>query len=293
MPDIEKTLLITGVSGLVGGNAAVLSKSRFRTVAAYGKNAVSIPGVSPVPLDLEDGKAIRKLIQTVRPDAILHCAARSNMDDSESNRDETFRINADSVRIFAEACAETGIRLVFTSTDMVFDGEKGHYSETDAVNPISIYGESKCTAEEQIRSICPNHVIARVALVYGKPATGGVSFSGKILQTWREGKRATLFTDQYRTPIEVGNLAEALLELVDSALIGTLHLGGSERVDRYTFGLHLAELKGVSRDRILPIRMEELPSPAKRPRDASFDISKARSLLRTSLLGFREGLAKA
>ena len=277
---------------MVGGNAAFLSMARWSTVAAYGKNAVWIPGVETVGLDLEDETAIRTLIRTSRPGAVLHCAAWSNLDACESDRAGTFRINTEAVGILAETCFECRSRLVFTSTDMVFDGEKGNYSEADAVRPLSVYGESKVAAENNIRAVCPDHAIARVALVYGKPATGGSSFSEKILQTWREGGRAMLFKDQFRTPIEVRNLAEALLELVWSDFTGTIHLGGPDRLDRYAFGLLLAGRKGVPAHRIVPAAVTDVSAPARRPLDASLDISRAKSVLKTHLLGCREGMER-
>lgn len=290
MSRAKKNLLITGGSGLVGGNAAALAKDRWNAVATYWGNPFSMQGVETVALDLENGNAIRNLIRTARPHAVIHCAAWSNLDSCETDPEKTFRINAEAVGILAESCGEFHSRLIFTSTDMVFDGEKGNYVETDPVRPLSVYGESKCRAEKWIFDIGGDFVIARVALVYGRPVTGGTSFSEKLLDAWQAGRTVSLYTDQVRTPIAVQNLAEALLELAESPYVGILHLGGANRIDRCSLGRYLAERKGVSHDRILPVLMSEHPTPAKRPRDASLDTSRAKSVLRTRLWSYQEGM---
>jgi dTDP-4-dehydrorhamnose reductase len=233
---VNKKLLITGASGFVGGNAAVRGAKAWDVTATFQSHPFRIPGVRSIRLDLEDPDAVRSLVLSLKPRAVIHCAAWSRLDDCETNRNRTFAINTESVRVLAEACAESGCRLVFTSTDMVFDGEKGNYAETDPAYPLSVYGESKRAAEETIRGACSDHAIARVALVYGKTVTGGASFSESLLKAWREGTKTPLFTDQFRTPVEVVNLAEALLELASSPFRGTLHTGGADRVDRHTFG---------------------------------------------------------
>jgi dTDP-4-dehydrorhamnose reductase len=289
----KKKLLITGASGLVGGNAAVLGRETWNVSAAYGSRPFQAAGMSAVRLDLTDARSIRSLVQSLRPDAVIHCAASSKLDECEADKNRTFAVNAESVRVLAGACADSGARLVFTSTDMVFDGEKGRYAETDPVSPINVYGESKCAAEEHVRRFCADHAIVRVALVYGKPATGGTSFSEGFLKTWRAGKPVFLFTDQFRTPVEVTGLAEALLELAGSSFRGTIHAGGADRVDRYTFGCVLARKAGISAELLKPVSMAGAVLPAKRPRDASLDVSLAGSLLKTRLLGFREGIEKA
>jgi dTDP-4-dehydrorhamnose reductase len=290
---MNNKLIITGASGLVGGNAAVLAAKTWNVTATFESHPFQMPGVQAVRLDLRDLNAVRSLVLSLKPRAVIHCAAWSSLDDCESDRGRTFAVNSEPVRVLAQACAEAGSRLVFTSTDMVFDGEKGNYTETDPVHPISVYGESKCAAEALIRNSCADHAIARVALVYGKPATGGMSFSEGLLKAWKDGKKTPLFTDQFRTPVEAVNLAEALLELASIQFRGTMHAGGADRVDRHAFGRYLAMRNGISEDLLLPVSMHDVHMPARRPRDASLDTSLAGAILKTRLLGFREGIEKA
>ncbi|HEX9934801.1 MAG TPA: SDR family oxidoreductase, partial [bacterium] len=263
----------------MGGHAASLSSSRWNTIGTFGRHPFSMPGVKTVALDLGDAPAVRSLVTTLRPDVVLHCAALGNIDRCEADRSGTSKINAEAVSILADACARLPCRLILTSSDMVFDGEKGRYSEGDSVHPLNVYAESKCEAEKAVKALCPDHVVARLALVYGRAVTGGSSFSEGLLKSWEEGKTPSLFQDQFRSPIEAANCAEALLELAEGSFVGTIHLGGPDRVDRYGFGLVLAGLRGIPSERLKAVNLDDVTLQAKRPRDVSFDISRAASLL--------------
>ncbi len=288
-----KRLLITGGSGFVGGHLLSQGRGGWEVFSTFRSHPFSLPGVKGLVLDLENGDEIRKLLKNVWPDVIIHCAAWSDLDGCEKDRDRAFRINAEATGIIAETGSDLGCRLIYTSSDMVFDGEKGDYNESDPTGPINVYGESKLAGEERIKQFCSDYVVARVALIYGSPVTGCNSFSERILDRVRQGKVMPLFTDQYRTPILVQNLAQALLELAGTTFSGTIHLGGRERVDRYAFGLRLAELKGFPKKTLRPVSVSEIQTVASRPRDVSLDTSKAKRLLKTELLGYREGLKQA
>ncbi|MFH1941534.1 MAG: SDR family oxidoreductase [bacterium] len=289
----RRRILITGGSGFVGGHLLSEAKKIWDVFTTYRTESFSFPGVQAYRLDLEDGNRIRKCVREIRPDTILHTAAWSDLDACEKDADRTFRINAEATGILAEMCEELGCRFLYTSSDMAFDGKKGDYVESDTVCPINVYGESKVAGEAFVRKVCSDHVIARLALVYGRPVTGSNSFSEWILGRVRRRERVPLFTDQHRTPVLVQNVAEALLELAGSEFVGTIHLGGAEKVDRYTFGLRLAEIRGFSEELLSPVLMSEVPTVAARPRDVSFNSSKAKKLLKTNLLGYRTGLTYA
>ncbi len=287
-----KKLLITGGSGLIGGHLIQLARGDWTVSASFYQHPFSCSDVRAVSMDLSRPDDIRRVVEIVAPDVIIHCAAMSDLDLCEKEPELCYRINAEATGILAELSSEMGCRLIYTSSDMVFDGQKGFYSESDKVRPINIYGRAKRDGEERIKDSCPDHVIVRVALVYGPPVIRGNSFSEKILARIQNGKTVVLFEDQFRSPIYVVNLAHVLLELAELPFTGTLHLGGKDRVDRYTFGLTLAELKQISISLIVASRMQDVETTAPRPLDVSFDISKAQNLLKTALLGYREGLSR-
>lgn len=287
---IKNRLFVTGGSGFVGGHIITRAKTKWDVFTAYNTRPAVPSMIKSFQINLASEKSIDNLIEKIQPEVVIHSAAWPDLEKCEKNPRDAFHINATSSEILAELSERFEFRLIFISTDMVFDGNKGNYSETSRTNPINIYGKTKLSAEKYIRAASTNYVIARSALIYGPPVYGSNSFSERILKKVTLGKTIPLFKDQYRSPILVQNLADALLELAQNDFTGILHLGGAERTDRYTFGMQLAEIKGFSQDLLKPVSMHELKTKAPRPEDSSFDISKAEHLLKTRLLGFKEGL---
>jgi len=286
-------LLVTGGSGLVGGHVLEAARRSWDVTAAVHSRPLDIEGIRTFPLDLESEKSIIHCVEQTQPDAVIHAAAWADLDRCERNPEKAFRINTTATQVFTEAALQYRFRLVFVSSDMVFDGSHPPYREEDEPHPVNVYGRSKLAAERFLQAIDTTAVAARSALVYGKPVTGGTSFSEKVLAQIRETGQARLFRDQYRTPILAQSLAEALLELAKNELRGIIHLGGAERIDRYTFGLRLAKLKGIDPGCITPVSFRDASLIAPRPQDVSFDISLAQRLLQTPLPGYREGLKQA
>ena len=287
---MRKKLFITGGTGFLGGHLLLQAVGEWEVFASARSEHPVVPCVHWLKMDLSEEKGIASAFAAIGPDAVIHAGAMSNVDRCESERDKALAVNAKSSAILAGLCEDTGCRMVFVSSDMVFDGEKGNYSETDPPGPVNYYGETKRIAEEWVLLGCSRSVCGRAALIYGVPAMGGTSFSYQMLKRLSMGKEVGLFFDQYRSPIQVQSLAAALLELASSSFTGILHLGGSERIDRYTFGLRVAEARGYSKSLLKPVAMNDVPSKAARPRDASMDVSRAEEVLKTKLPDCREGI---
>lgn len=274
----------------MGGHLVNLARGAWEVWTTWNTHPIAENGIKSVALDISSEKAIESLVEKLQPQVIIHTAAWSNLEKCEEDPEKAFRINTTATEVFAEISVKTGSRFIFISSDMVFDGKKGNYQETDKTNPLNIYGKTKLTAEKFVRAICSNYVIARSALIYGPRRTGSNSFSEKILNKVSAGEIMPLFTDQFRSPILVQNLADVLLELARSDFYGIIHLGGKDRTDRYTFGTCLAEIKEFSPDLLKPVSMSSFSTKAPRPRDTSFNIAKASNLLTTRLIGIKEGL---
>jgi len=285
-----RRFLITGGSGLVGGHVAQKAVRIGEVFATMHAHSFEMDDVQTLCMDLSNPDQIREQIRTLRPDAILHTAAWTDVDACESDPNLTDRINRQASVIIAEEAACLNCRFLALSSDMVFDGRKGRYKETDAANPPNVYGHSKLNAEHDIRVVCPRAIIVRLALVYGNPITGGRTFSQAIEEKLRKGESVILFEDQYRTPILVQNTADLLLELIQSDFTGLLHLGGPDRVNRMEFGRVLARAKGLPEDKLIPTSMSMLDLKVRRPLDASMDVSKARHILKTPLISIHEGI---
>ena len=288
-----KRLLVSGGSGLTGGHIMALARDKWQVFGTIYNNTFQMNDVEAVLMDLGDEASIQHAIEYVQPDVVIHTAAIRNIDFCESHPQKAFHINTSGTEIIAEAAARDSFRLIFVSSDMVFDGKKGMYTESDNTNPVNRYGHSKLTAEKFVQTLCDDYVIARSSLIYGIPVTGSSSCSQELLGQWAEGRAANLFKDQYRTPVLVNDLAHALTELAGSAFTGIIHLGGAERTDRYSFGRKLAEIKGFSENLCQPVFMSDFTFSAERPADVSLDTALASEVLKTGLRGYKEGLVYA
>jgi dTDP-4-dehydrorhamnose reductase len=287
-----KRLLITGASGFVGGHVmhGAAQSGEWDIHATYQSRPFKFPDGELHYLDLADIGSTGTLVQRLNPDAVIHSAAWSNLERCERDPENAAVINLEAVKKIAEACKTSHSRLVFISTDMVFDGKEGRYAETSRTNPINIYGKTKMAAENMVLKGCPGSVTARAALIYGRPFTGSNSFSERILEKTGNRETVPLYTDQFRTPVLVDDLARALLELAVIDFSGIIHLGGPDRIDRYSFGSMLSEISGFDTGLLKPVRMDEMATEAPRPQDASLDSSLAEKRLKTRLSPVREGL---
>jgi dTDP-4-dehydrorhamnose reductase len=244
-------LLVTGGSGYLGSELVRRS------------GAV---GLSSRDVDVRDGRALERVLAEHRPACVVHAAYRQDPPDA-------WPVNVEGSRNVARAARRIAARLVHISTDVVFDGRAGRpYVEADPPTPITDYGRSKAAAEEAVVREHPEALLVRTSLIYG-----GRSPSQHELAALDPG--GVFFTNELRCPVQVGDLAAALLELVELDLSGPLHVAGADGVSRCEFARLVAR-------REVPCR----PAPPTRPLDCRLDSSRAAALLRTRLRGVREVL---
>jgi dTDP-4-dehydrorhamnose reductase len=287
-----KKILVTGGSGFVGGHLVTLARKKYEVHALSHKTPLLFNNIVAHQFDLAEVSQIKSLLDEITPDVIIHTAAIANPDRCEENPDAAIQVNFRATEALASWTYKTGARFIFTSTDMVFDGAKGNYIESDPPNPISFYSNTKVRAEEAIVANHSNYVIARVALVYGMRITRPGGFFEKMIKKLKIGEKITLFYDQFRSPILVNNLAEALLELAEHDFVGVIHLGGSERISRWKFGLKLCKIFDLPSQNIVKASMFDFAGIAFRPQDISFDIALAEKTLKVKLLNCDEGLER-
>jgi dTDP-4-dehydrorhamnose reductase len=272
-----KKLLITGVSGFLGWHIYRYARSNWQTFGTYFSKNVNSNDPNLIKVDLTDSIALKNLFTTLKPDAVIHAAALSKPNLCQEYPEASRAINVNASRSIAELCSRYGIPCVFTSTDLVFDGDRSFYTETDPVSPVSIYGEDKVKAENAMLEIYPNTAVCRLPLMFGPPSPGAGSFIQPFIQTLREGKNLSLFTDEYRTPASASAVTRGLLLTLEKVR-GILHLGGSERISRYDFGVVMARALDLRVDRIQPCLQSDVPMSAPRPKDVSLDSSRAIAL---------------
>jgi dTDP-4-dehydrorhamnose reductase len=272
-----KTLLITGVSGFLGWHIYQKTRSSWASFGTYLNHNVNSNDPNLIKVNLTDLAAVKELFQQIKPDAVIHGAAQSKPNLCQEFPQASEAINLTASLEIARLCSQYQIPLVFTSTDLVFDGKNAPYSEHDPVSPVTVYGEQKVAAEKGILAIYPRAAICRMPLMFGSPSPSANSFLQPFLKTLQEGKELSLFTDEYRTAVGVNSAVNGLLLALEKVQ-GIIHLGGKERVSRYQFGLLMAAVFNIPREQIKPCLQCDFPMIAPRPQDVSLDSSLAFSL---------------
>jgi dTDP-4-dehydrorhamnose reductase len=266
-------ILITGASGQLGGY--LLRELSGQVLAWSGSRGGEFLGHTLHPLDLADAAAIADAYREARPEVVIHAAALARVSDCFADPDKSHRVNTQATAALAELSAQCGARFVFVSTDLVFDGERGSYTEQDAPSPLSVYGRTKAAAEVAALT-APRAVVARVSLLYGPALAGPSNFFDEQTAALRGDRPVSLFADEYRSPLDLATAAKALGELARSEHTGIMHIGGPERMSRLEMGQRLAKHLGLSGHGIRAARRDQSPAPEPRPRDVSLDSSRWR-----------------
>jgi dTDP-4-dehydrorhamnose reductase len=275
----KKTAWITGAGGLIG-NYLVQTAPHF----APGLRVV---GLTRQQLDLLDFDIVRRAFREQRPQLVIHCAAMSRSPECQQKPTLARQLNVDATANLADLAAD--IPFVFCSTDLVFDGTKGDYSEDDPVNPLNVYGETKVAAE-QIVQAHPRALVLRLAINGGRSPTGDRGFNELMRLAWQRGEMTNLFTDEFRCPIPAVVTARTIWELVNQEQTGLFHLGGSEKLSRYEIGRLLTARTPELAARVVPDTRTNYRG-APRPADVSLNLAKIQRRLSFHLPGLTEWLA--
>lgn len=284
-------LLITGASGLLGHKIAMLAlKKGHKVYSIYKEHPINLG--TPIGIDLTNQSEISKVITKLKPKAIIHTAAYTNVDSCEINKDLAWKVNAEATKHIAIASTNINAHLTYVSTDYVFDGEKGLYTELDQSNPISYYGYTKLKGEEFVREHAKEWCITRASVIYGWGLKHKQNFATWLINNLKQQKEVKILTDQHVSPTLNTNLAEMLLEITEKRITGTIHTAGATRVSRHEFARRLAQVFNLNMNLIKQAKMKEIPWKAKRPKDSSLNISKANSLLSAKPLKLNQALKK-
>lgn len=284
---MNQQLLITGGTGYLGRELVAQAQTQgWQVAASYHSQppATSPAADSPVtwlPLDLRDAAASAAVLQRLQPAVIIHTAFRQSDPDM-------WAVTALGAQQIARQARALGARLVHLSSDVIFNGEKATpYTEADPPDPIMLYGAAKAAAEALVQSEYPAAALVRTSLIYGfGPLDRHTHF---VLAVADGHNPARLFTDEYRCPIFVADLAAAVLELASTSHQGCINLAGAERLSRYDFGCLLAAFHGRNPATIASGLSSE--APGRRPLNCALDTTLARRLLQTPLRGVRAVLA--
>ena len=289
------TVLITGANGLLGQKLCRDFSNSYKTVATdlHPQSRVSLPNLSYETLDLTDSRALEFHVRFYEPSLVINAASCTDVDLCEINQSEAWAVNVGGVKNLVNVCRERRIKLIHFSTDYVFDGENGPYSEDDPPNPVNFYGKTKLESENLIKQSGIDSLIVRTNVLYGFGEKANKNFLIWLLERLSAGGQIQVVTDQFNNPTLADNLSECILEMAERNLSGIFHIGGAEYLSRYDFALKVAQKFGFDNVHISPIKTEALKQKAKRPLRGGLTIEKAQSLLETKLLNVEEGLDRA
>jgi dTDP-4-dehydrorhamnose reductase len=286
--------LVTGATGFVAGSILAQAGEGAELHALSRAPARPDSGSRPPHWHVcasTDRAALAEVFRRVQPAAVIHTAALADIDFCQANPAAAQAANVDFTRALAELCADFHARLIFCSTDTVFDGEHAPYTETDPPGPVNVYAETKVAAEQIVARLGASAVIARLALVMGLPVRGaGNSFLAKWLESFRTGRAVSVPAHEVRTPLDVLTAGRALLELAGSDFSGVIHLAGNESLNRLDLARRLARRFGFPESLVVTQAPAAAPGRAPRPRDVSLANAKARAMLRTPMRSLDEAL---
>jgi dTDP-4-dehydrorhamnose reductase len=265
--------LITGASGQLGAYLLRELRRGADSVSAWsGTRSETLFGIPLEPVNLANADQVADAFRRAQPDTIIHAAAIATIAACYRDPEYANEINARASARLAELAAGPGARLVLVSTDLVFDGNSGWYTEGDTPAPLSVYGRTKMAAEQAVLA-APRATVARVSLLFGPTLTGREAFFEAQVRALRERKPIRCFTDEWRTPLGLATAARAIIALARSEFHGVMHLGGPERLTRLAMARQLATVLQLDPEVLVPATRDQLAAPEPRPRDVSLDAS--------------------
>lgn len=293
-------ILITGSNGLLGQHLVkMLTETTPHEVVATGKGICRLPfTATPLfnyhPLDITDGVAVQTFMKLHKPDVVVHAAAMTQPDPCELDPIACWELNVTATRFLIDAAEEVKAFFIFLSTDFVFDGLHGPYTETDIPAPVNYYGSSKLAAEKSVmESSLLQWAIVRTVLVYGNILVGNRS---NVISWVKENleieKPIKVVGDQWRTPTYVEDLAKGIILVIQKKATGIYHISGEEGLSPYDMAVATAAYLHLNKSLMTKVDASIFTQPARRPLKTGFIIEKAKNMLGYQPLTFKDALKK-
>ncbi len=277
-------LLIIGASGLLGSKLYETCSENYEVHGTYNTHKPQFKNM--YQLDVVRRDTVFKLFDEVKPDLVVDTHAVSNVDYCELHQEEAWRINVEGTKNVAEACKTNGCKLIFISTDYVYDGTKATlYSEKDKPHPINYYGKTKLIVEKVVEALDLDYIIARTAVLFGiSKSHDKTPFPTWVVEQLKANKEVKVVIDQYNNPTLTDSLADALIALYEKNKSGLFNIAGKNTISRYEFAKIVANGFGLNEKFIKPITTSELNQPAKRPQKVALNVAKAEKAAKTKML---------
>jgi dTDP-4-dehydrorhamnose reductase len=290
-------ILITGANGFVAYYLIkLLLEQKNIIVIATGKGSCRLPfnqkNFIYTSLDFTDAAETKNVITKYLPTHIIHAGAISKPDDCEMNKPLADKINVEGTKNLLNAAQNIHASFLVVSTDFVFDGVTGFCTETDVVNAVNYYGQTKVAAEKLVQQYKYDWSIVRIALVYGKPQLGRNNIVTLVKEKLERGEEYSVFSDQLRTPTYVEDVAKGILLMLQKNANGIYHIAGQDILSPYEIAIATAKYLQLNESLIKNITAADLVQPALRPAITNFNIDKAKKDLGFEPISFEEGLKK-
>lgn len=289
-------ILVTGANGLLGGFLVPELAANGHEVMATGLGPCRLQrGGSDSfryeTLDVTDAMEVFRLMSDFTPHAVIHAAAVTQADDCEKDPIHCWNINVTATRFLVEAARACGAFFVYISTDFVYDGAAGPYSEDDLPAPVNYYGCSKLAAERAVLSGLSDSAVVRTVLVYGpSPNMARSSLMGWVARSLRAGQRIRVVSDQVRTPTFAGDLSRGIRRVAERRAGGIWHISGKDVLTPYEMAVRTADMLGLDKALMEKVDADTFTQPARRPLRTGFRIDKAVDVLGYDPMSFEEGL---
>ena len=284
-------LLVLGGSGLIGNALLKNSKNAFDILTTFYKNPISIKNVRSFqysfPNDLNN---LRELLEKEKPDVLVNTMGYSNIDFCELNKSDTEMLHVEVTEKICKLCENIGTKQIFLSSDYVFDGEKGNYSEDDVPNPVNYYGLSKLKAEQLILKN-PINTIIRTSVIYDWDYRA--RFFNSVIKNLQNNQEINATTDVYNSVTFLDNLVESIFKVITLNQNGIFHVVDSACVNRFEFAEMIAKIFQLDKNLIKTVSVQDEPKNiAKRPKNACLNNSKAKKELGLNFNTIEEGVSR-
>ena len=278
---VKNRILITGSNGMLGQRAVEFysSKENIELLATSVEEKSVIDNVEYVSCDIKSRDEMKKVVYDYCPDFIVHTAAFTNVDLSEKLREDAWKINVKGVEYIADAARAIDAHIIHISTDYIFDGKEGPYSENDTPNPIGYYGRTKLASENALRISGTLFTILRTNVLYGIARNSRPDFVRWVVNSLNKNQNIKIVNDQINNPTFIDDLVQGINKIIEFRKTGIYNIGGKEFLSRYDFTLRIADYFNLNKKLISSITTEELKQPAKRPLKSGLLILKAETEL--------------
>ncbi len=283
--------LVTGISGLLGYGVVRAFFHQGQVVGTYHHHPVGFPGIEAVPLDLTLPEDIRSLVHDTKPNIVIHCAASTDVDYCQDHPAEAHAVNVEGTATLAREAAQVGALMVYISTDSVFDGSRGMYSETDPVQPVNVYSGSKVAAEDAVRRSGGAHLILRTNF-FGWSSGPKKSLAEWMLRLLQDSKRLPAFSDVTFSPLFVDDLGPLIADACNKGLRGLYHLAARDACTKLAFAHMLARQAELDFRLIMPTRSMDRQQRAPRPSNTSLRVEKISAALGKEMPTVQEGITR-